>query len=101
MTTLPEALLLAVGFGGQALFSARFIVQWWASERAHRSVVPVAFWYLSLAGGLALLAYAVLRSDPVFVLGQAAGIAIYLRNLWLIHRGDDAPLERGTGGSSA
>ncbi len=81
---MPEWLVLAVGFGGQALFSARFIVQWLASERAQRSVMPVSFWYLSLAGGLTLFIYAVYRGDPVFILGQGLGLFIYLRNLWLI-----------------
>lgn len=84
--SLPEWAVLAVGFGGQALFTARFIVQWLASERAQRSVVPEAFWYLSIAGALTLLAYALYRADPVFVLGQSTGLAIYARNLWLIHR---------------
>tara|TARA_Y100001001_G_scaffold99435_1_gene97210 strand:- start:62 stop:394 length:333 start_codon:yes stop_codon:yes gene_type:complete len=75
---------LAVGFLGQTLFSARFVVQWIASERAKRSVVPVAFWFLSLAGGVTLLVYAIHRRDPVFVLGQGAGLFIYLRNLMLL-----------------
>jgi lipid-A-disaccharide synthase-like uncharacterized protein len=75
---------ILVGFAGQALFSARFIVQWLASERARRSVVPRAFWYLSLAGSAVLLAYAIHRSDPVFIAGQSAGLAIYLRNIHLI-----------------
>lgn len=78
--------LLLFGFAGQGLFSARMVVQWWASERAGRSVVPLSFWHLSLAGGLALLLYAALRRDPVFMLGQGTGVAIYLRNLWLIRR---------------
>jgi lipid-A-disaccharide synthase-like uncharacterized protein len=77
---------LIVGFLGQALFSARFIVQWVASERARRSVVPRAFWLFSLGGGATLLAYAVYRRDPVFIVGQAAGLFIYLRNLVLIRR---------------
>lgn len=77
---------LVVGFVGQALFSMRFILQWVRSEREGRSVIPVAFWYLSLAGSVALLAYAIHRVDPVFILGQAAGIVIYLRNLYLISR---------------
>ena len=80
------AVWLAVGFGGQALFSMRFLVQWLTSERRGRSVVPVAFWHLSLWGGLTLFAYAIHREDPVFILGQGVGIFIYLRNLWLIHR---------------
>lgn len=77
---------LVVGFVGQALFSVRFILQWVKSEREGRSVIPVAFWYFSLAGGLVLVAYAIYRADPVFILGQAAGIVIYLRNLYLISR---------------
>ena len=64
---------LAVGFTGQALFSIRFIVQWWCSERKKRSVIPLAFWYFSLAGGVTLLAYAIYRQDPVFIAGQAGG----------------------------
>ncbi len=82
----PERLWLLVGFLGQALFSARFIVQWVASERARRSIVPHAFWFLSLAGGATLLAYAIYRQDPVFIVGQGAGLFIYLRNLVLIRR---------------
>lgn len=78
------ALWITIGLAGQALFSARFIIQWLASEKARRSVVPKAFWYFSLAGSAVLLAYAIHRVDPVFILGQAAGFAIYLRNLWLI-----------------
>ncbi|NOY80165.1 MAG: hypothetical protein GXP31_04075 [Kiritimatiellaeota bacterium] len=77
---------LVLGFGAQALFSARFIVQWIASERAGRSVVPLLFWYLSLSGSTLLLLYAVHRKDPVFILGQGTGVAIYLRNLHLIYR---------------
>ena len=77
---------LIVGFVGQALFSMRFVLQWVQSERAKRSVIPVAFWYFSLAGSIVLLAYAIHREDPVFILGQAGGIVIYLRNLFLISR---------------
>lgn len=73
------------GLGGLLLFSARFIVQWIASEKAKRSTVPVAFWYYSIAGGFILFTYAVYRADPVFILGQSLGIFIYSRNLWLIH----------------
>ncbi|HEX6850569.1 MAG TPA: lipid-A-disaccharide synthase N-terminal domain-containing protein [Candidatus Polarisedimenticolaceae bacterium] len=78
---------LALGFLGQAMFSGRFLVQWIASERKRRSVVPTAFWWLSLAGGGALLAYAIHRGDPVFIVGQAAGLVVYVRNLVLIRRG--------------
>ncbi|ARE40716.1 Lipid-A-disaccharide synthase [Rhodovulum sp. P5] len=74
-----------IGLGGQLMFTARFLVQWIASERAKNSVVPLAFWYFSLAGGLILFAYAVYRKDPVFILGQSMGLFIYLRNLWLIY----------------
>lgn len=82
--TLPEWLVLAFGFAGQALFSARFLIQWIASERQRKSVVPVLFWYFSLAGGLTLFLYAIYREDPVFMLGQGFGLIVYIRNLWLI-----------------
>ena len=78
---------LVIGFAGQALFTARFLVQWLASERAKRSVVPLAFWYFSLGGGLTLLAYALYKRDPVFIVGQATGTFIYLRNLYFIRKG--------------
>ena len=84
MTT--EQVWLAIGLLGQALFSARFFVQWIASERRRRSVVPRAFWYFSMGGGITLLAYAIYRRDPVFILGQGAGLFVYARNLWFIHR---------------
>ena len=74
------------GFGAQFCFMMRFVVQWISSERRKRSHVPVAFWYLSLAGGLMLFTYAVHRADPVFILGQGLGCFIYVRNLMLIHR---------------
>ncbi|MFN7273137.1 MAG: lipid-A-disaccharide synthase N-terminal domain-containing protein [Gammaproteobacteria bacterium] len=78
---------IVVGFMGQALFSARFIVQWLASERVKRSIVPRAFWYFSLAGGVTLLAYAIHKRDPVFIAGQGLGLFVYLRNIYLIHSG--------------
>jgi len=77
---------LIIGFVGQALFSVRFLLQWIASERKGESVVPVLFWYFSLAGGLTLLAYAIYKQDPVFILGQSAGAFVYIRNLVLIFR---------------
>ena len=77
---------LAVGLLGQALFSARFLVQWLASERKRQSIIPVAFWWLSLCGGATLLAYALWRRDPVFILGQGMGLFVYTRNLILIRR---------------
>jgi lipid-A-disaccharide synthase-like uncharacterized protein len=81
---------LGVGLLGQSLFSARFLVQWIASERRRQSVVPVQFWYFSLAGGLTLLAYAVYRLDPVFIIGQLTGLFVYLRNLYFIRRAPGA-----------
>lgn len=77
---------IVLGFAGQVAFTGRFVVQWLASEREGRSVVPVAFWILSVVGSLLLLAYAVHRRDPVFILGQTTGVLIYLRNLHLIRR---------------
>ncbi|KXS47535.1 MAG: lipid A biosynthesis domain-containing protein [Halanaerobium sp. 4-GBenrich] len=75
---------LVVGFVGQIMFGMRFFVQWIASEKAKKSVIPIAFWYLSICGSLILLVYAVHRRDPVFILGQSTGSFIYLRNLYLI-----------------
>ncbi len=83
---MVEKIWLVLGFAAQALFAARFLVQWIVSERQGRSVIPLAFWYLSLVGGGMLLAYAVWRKDPVFILGQSTGFLIYARNLYLIHR---------------
>jgi len=82
----PETLWKFIGFGGQGLFFGRFFVQWIASERSRKSVVPTAFWFFSVGGGTVLLAYAIHRRDPVFIAGQAGGLLIYLRNLWLIFR---------------
>lgn len=80
-----EALWIAIGLGGQMLFSMRFLIQWLASEREGRSIIPITFWYYSIGGGVTLLAYAIYRQDPVFILGQATGVFIYARNLYLIH----------------
>jgi lipid-A-disaccharide synthase-like uncharacterized protein len=80
-------LWITIGFLGQALFTARFLAQWVASERRRDSVVPVAFWWLSLGGGVVLLTYAAGRRDPVIVVGQAMGIFIYVRNLMLYAKG--------------
>lgn len=80
------AIWLAVGFLGQAVFASRFLVQWITSERQKRSVIPHAFWYLSIAGGATLLIYAIYRGDPVFIVGQVGGLFIYSRNLRLIAR---------------
>src|SRR5581483_3945934 len=75
-----------LGIVAQALFTARFLVQWLASERAGKSVMPLAFWWFSIGGGLLLLAYALYRRDPVFILGQAFGVFVYLRNLQFVLR---------------
>ena len=78
--------LALFGFAAQFMFMLRFVIQWYVSERRGRSYVPVAFWYLSLAGGIMLFAYATMREDVVFMCGQALGVLIYVRNLVLIHR---------------
>lgn len=88
-----EQIWTGVGFLGQALFTGRFVVQWLASERARKSVIPLLFWYFSIAGGATLFAYAIYREDPVFIVGQGAGLAIYLRNLWLTRREKQASLD--------
>lgn len=75
---------IVLGFLGQALFTMRFLVQWLASEKAKKSVIPLSFWFFSIGGGLMLFIYALYRRDPVFILGQGLGIFIYARNLWLI-----------------
>ena len=77
---------LIVGFLGQLFFSARFIVQWIYSEINKKSIIPLAFWFFSILGGVTLLAYAVHRKDPVFILGQSAGLLIYARNLYFINK---------------
>jgi lipid-A-disaccharide synthase-like uncharacterized protein len=75
-----------LGYVGQALFAMRFVVQWVASERVGRSVIPVAFWFFSIGGGLVLFAYALYIRDPVFILGQGLGLFVYLRNLYFVFR---------------
>jgi lipid-A-disaccharide synthase-like uncharacterized protein len=75
-----------LGFIAQGFFTARFVVQWIASERAGKSVIPLAFWLFSIGGGLLLLAYALYRRDPVFIAGQAFGVFVYLRNLYFVLR---------------
>jgi lipid-A-disaccharide synthase-like uncharacterized protein len=77
---------VAFGLFGQLLFGSRFIVQWIASERKKSSYIPMAFWYLSLSGGMVTTIYAIHRRDPVFIIGQSAGLIVYIRNLMLIHR---------------
>ncbi|HSV25904.1 MAG TPA: lipid-A-disaccharide synthase N-terminal domain-containing protein [Xanthobacteraceae bacterium] len=77
---------LLLGYAGQSLFGMRFIVQWLASERVGRSVMPVAFWFFSIGGGVLLLAYALYKRDPVFIIGQGLGLFVYLRNLYFVFR---------------
>lgn len=79
-------LWVIVGLIGQLLFAGRFLIQWISSERKKESHIPISFWYLSLAGGLLLLFYSIYRKDPVFIIGQGAGIIVYVRNLILIYR---------------
>jgi len=83
---MSETIWIAIGLLGQALFTSRFLVQWLVSERRKESVVPTAFWWLSILGGLTLLSYAIWRTDPVFILGQSFGVMVYGRNLILISR---------------
>lgn len=81
-----DTIWLVIGFGGQAIFGARFLVQWLVSEKERRSVIPIAFWYLSVCGGAILLLYAIHKRDPVFIAGQLTGVFIYGRNLVLLRR---------------
>ena len=75
-----------LGFVAQAFFTMRFLVQWLASEKVGKSVIPLAFWWFSIGGGLLLLVYALYRRDPVFILGQGFGVFVYLRNLQFVLR---------------
>ena len=99
-TPTAEKMWLALGFVAQLLFAMRFIVQWLASEKARRSIVPETFWYFSVAGGVLLLAYAIYRMDPVFMLGQGMGLLIYARNIQMIWgaKSRDAVAEQAQGG---
>lgn len=94
-----DVVWLVVGLLGQTMFMMRFIVQWIHSERHQKSVIPVSFWYLSLIGGLTVLAYGLHKAEPVIILGQLPGTLVYTRNLMLIHRGkrtaSDAVLQEG------
>src|SRR5438876_6222029 len=87
---------VVLGFVAQGFFTMRFVVQWIASERARKSVIPVAFWFFSIVGGALLLVYALYRKDPVFIAGQALGLVVYIRNLYFILlTGRQASRERG------
>jgi lipid-A-disaccharide synthase-like uncharacterized protein len=81
-----EQVWIAIGLFGQLLFSCRWLIQWLTSERMQRSVIPRAFWYFSIAGSLTLLAYALYRMDPVFILGHLMNSIIYLRNLHFLFK---------------
>ena len=89
--TITETVWIAIGFLGQGLFFGRWVIQWIVSERKAESQMPLAFWYLSLVGGLITLAYAIYRRDPVFIAGQSIGALVYVRNLMLIHRRGPQP----------
>ena len=85
----PETIMIVIGFGGQAIFGARFLIQWITSENAKKSIIPTAFWYLSITGGFVLLTYAIWRKDPVIIAGQSLGILIYARNLYFIQKNNN------------
>ena len=89
--TTTETVWIVIGFLGQGLFFGRWLIQWIVSERQAESRMPIAFWYLSLVGGLITLAYAIYRRDPVFIAGQSIGALVYIRNLMLIHRQGQQP----------
>ncbi len=82
----PETLMIFIGFSGQGLFAMRFIIQWVKSEGVKKSVIPIAFWYFSIGGGVVLLFYALWRKDPVIICGQGLGLLIYVRNLYFIYK---------------
>jgi len=84
--TTTDIVILVIGFTGQAMFFMRFFVQWLYSEKHKRSLIPIAFWYFSLGGSSLLLIYAIIKRDPVFIVGQSTGFIIYIRNLILIKR---------------
>jgi lipid-A-disaccharide synthase-like uncharacterized protein len=77
---------LAFGLAAQLLFTARFVVQWLASEKAGKSVIPIAFWLLSIGGGTMLLIYGLVRREPIIIMGQALAVFIYIRNIMLIFK---------------
>tara|TARA_B100000315_G_C14584475_1_gene592177 strand:+ start:1000 stop:1275 length:276 start_codon:yes stop_codon:yes gene_type:complete len=81
-----EHIYLILGFLGQFLFFMRFFIQWLVSEKQKKSVIPISFWFFSISGGVLLLTYAIIRKDPVFILGQSCGLLIYSRNLFLIYK---------------
>ena len=92
---MSNHLWVILGLIGQGVFAARFLVQWIASEKKKESHIPLVFWYLSLAGSIILLAYAIYRRDPVFILGQTTGFIVYIRNLMLIYKKKWNPAQSG------
>ena len=90
-TPTTDLIWIAIGFIAQFMFSMRFVVQWLATEKARASIIPETFWYFSVLGGALLLAYAIYRMDPVFIVGQAAGLVIYARNIYFIWANKRAP----------
>jgi lipid-A-disaccharide synthase-like uncharacterized protein len=82
----PVDFWLIFGFIGQICFTLRFVVQWYATEKKKESVIPVSFWFYSIMGSAILLIYAIYRMDPVFILGQAFGFTVYIRNLQFIFK---------------
>ncbi|MGE3920301.1 MAG: lipid-A-disaccharide synthase N-terminal domain-containing protein [Gammaproteobacteria bacterium] len=84
--SLEEIVWLCIGFIGQGLFFMRFLIQWLHSERVKKSVIPVAFWYFSLFGGMILFVYAIHIRNPVFIVGQGVGLIVYIRNLYFVFR---------------
>lgn len=84
--TMPESYWVIIGLTGQVFFTMRFVVQWIATEKNRKSVIPESFWYFSIVGSLILLTYSIYRRDPVFILGQAFGTTVYLRNLYFINK---------------
>ncbi|MGR8942397.1 MAG: lipid-A-disaccharide synthase N-terminal domain-containing protein [Gammaproteobacteria bacterium] len=94
-----QTIWLIVGFVGQGVFTARFLLQWLASERRKKSVIPVMFWHFSLLGGFTLLIYAIHNHDPVFIAGQASGLLIYSRNLYFVTKNrEDSEAARESNG---
>lgn len=93
MTFTGDDIWMAIGFVGQMVFGGRFVVQWIATERKRKSVVPTAFWYMSLVGTLVLLAYSIYRRDIVFIAGFSLNLIIYVRNLYFIHGGGQKPAD--------
>ncbi len=86
MKLSAEAIWIGIGLVGQSMFFMRFFLQWLASEKAKKSVIPDIFWYFSIAGATILLSYAIYRQDPVFILGQSMGFLIYFRNIYFIKK---------------